>query len=266
MTSSIDLEMTIINKDYDSIIDYLCECVTDDNNMIILQECAAYPLLETAGCEQEVKFIEEYNELKKELNNLNGDDIEGRTGVIHKISNYVKRLINWWFKVDPNKKFKNVRLVIKILLAITLFVITFKFSKTISKQIASNILPTSAGAVARKISYKGTNKVLKSLFSAESILITSIRLGYNFILSKLIGTYYDCKDKVNLKDIDSNIDAYENALDKVNGLLCDYKEEMDDKTEKELRKHKNSLENSIAMLTRIKSKHSDNKDDNSGTK
>lgn len=262
----IDLEMSIINKNDTYIIDFLCECISDEDTFSVLEECAVYPLLESTEYREATDFTKEYNELKKELKSIGSDDYDKQTGVINKITSYVKRLYNWWFKAEPDKKFKTLRLVIKILLFITMLVITYRFTRYGTKLIANHLLPTPhIGAAARKIGYKGVKKIPKKLFSAEAILRTVVSLAFDSIQRIVIDIYYKCEDKVNLKDIDANIEAYDHALDKLNNLMCEYKDEIDEKRMTSLKKQKSSIEDTLAKLIKIKVKHQQ-KDNKSDTK
>lgn len=209
------------------------------------------PLIESTGYGEAVKYVNDFNKYKKEFNE-SGNDIKKKTSIVKKLTDLVKGLFNWWFKEEPDKKFKELRFVLKLSLAITALVLIFKAPG--AGKLANKILPTNVGTVFRKIGYKGSSNVLRVFFSAESILLNTIRILYGKIVGKIYDLGEKVHDKINMKDIDANIEAYEKASKEIEDKICDHKDELDENTLKVLRQQKNALDDTVAELVKVKSR------------
>lgn len=185
-------------------------------------------------------------EIKDAEKDKDNDKEETKIGVINKCVKAIKNVWDWWYKVDPNKKFKTLHLILKILIkALEIYILVVSPGKAV---IAKNIearLPNNFG-------YKGNSKILTAIASKSAIAVTLTRTIYSQILSFLskINSYNEFK--ANIKDIDKSIKEYDEAIDKINDLL---EKAGDPQIKMNLEKTKSDLEKSLAMLIKIKEKN-----------
>ena len=254
LSKSIELDLDLINcnnKD-DIIINMLYESIDNPDNMSVLYESAlsydankSYHIL--------VESIDEYHNLKKEASDAS-DDSEKQLKFLGKCKRVVKNAFNWWYKEDPYKKHKTLRLILKLAIEVTILVIAIKLPG--SGKLADKVLMTKAGNAARAISYKGTNKILRKLFNERAIVLAVIRNVYFSLLLWLRSLDNKAYKDINSKDIDKNIEMYDKSIDKLNDLI----DKTDDPKEKEiLKESKKNMEDSLAELMKIKNSPSKNK-------
>lgn len=208
----------------------------DINNDIILEY---KPLIES---------VEKYHNLKNEKPKST-DSPTKIFKFFSKCKQTAKNVFNWWYKEEPDKKLKNLKIVLKILISITLLVLAIKLPG--SGAIADKVMFTKTGNIARTIGYKGSSKILSQLFNARSLVLITIKTIYLSIIEALNLISSDIYTKVNMKDIDSNIKAYDESIDKLNDKIDN---EKDPKTKDFLIKHKKDLENVLAKLEQIKNR------------
>lgn len=246
-----------LNNSDDYIIDLIYESIGDENNLNIIYECASESIMQFTNYGPIIEAVNEYNNIKKEIKNdkkyikNNKNNPKKQLDLIDKLKKICKDAFDWWYKEEPNKKFKKLRIILRICLEITFLI--FMVYNPGAEIIANHAMLGSLGKISRKIAYKGLNIHLLKLFNAESILLMTIRIIYSALVSFIFKFDNDIYDDVNLKDIDLNIKEFDNAIDKLNDQIM--KLDKDDKRRNILIKSKKDLEDVLCQLEKIRNRH-----------
>lgn len=212
--------------------------------------------IDTISLNESVSFIDpcEYNDYKILIESvIETKDIERESKkdksesehikFIEKCNNRLKDLFNWWYKVEPDKKFQSLRIVIKTIMKILNVVLGVSFPY--KGKVVNKLEPH----VAKYVGYKGNNALLKKLLSSKAITTHIVLIIVSQIAS--IITKIDEKIYVNVNkvDIDKNIDQYDKSIDDLNDRIS---KETDEDILKTLIKTKKSMESALAELIRIR--------------
>ena len=228
-----------------------------------------YPLTEAIGMFPELStysvLIESVNEIKKtekEINEAKGEkDPEKKIKFIDKIIQSVKNLFNWWYKIEPDKKFKTLHTILKILVKVIALIILIYYPE--------KALLTKGIAARLPIGYEGSNKILQILISKKVIAATIVRSIINQIYKVIGSLNKKAEFSANIKDIEKSIAEYDKAIDEINKLL---EETGDPQIKMNLEKTKKDLEDTLRLLIKIKedydkeSEKKNNKKNNSDKK
>ena len=145
----------------------------------------------------------------------------------------VDKIAKWYYKVEPNKKFKILRKILKIFNAI-------------NYQLMSKL--ATQGVMNRALYAK--NKVAKSVGIVFAVIGAIASMGLSLINNAIPGLYASGQYKYNIKDFDANIAELEKGLEKINRTI---QSGVDSKTA--LNKAKASYEKAIAELKKEKIKY-----------
>ena len=105
-----------------------------------------------------IESAEEISNIKKNINDIKLEkDPEKINNIFTKMINSMRNVFNWWYKIDPDKKYKTLHTVLKILVSVLgiILVILSPGKSIIAKKIATKL----------PIGYEGINGVLKFFFS-----------------------------------------------------------------------------------------------------
>lgn len=246
LNKSIEFDIDLMNSTNvdDMIINKLYESIGNSDELNVLEESASFIDI-NKSYNVLVESISVYNDLKKESKNL--DDVDKQIGFFGKCKKTLKSAFDWWYKEDPNKKFKTLRIILKLALDIAVLIIGIKLPG--SEKLADKALMSTVGNVARKISYKGSNKILRKMLNERAILLATIKTIYFSLLGVIRKIDKSIYSSINSKDIEANIQAYDKAVDRFNNLI----EKTDDPTEKKvLIESKKNMEDSLAELIKLK--------------
>lgn len=253
--NSIDLELSIMNNE-DTIIDFLCESIMDDSKLDLLTESVGL-LIENSEYSNIAKAVSEYNDLKKQFSS--SEDNEQSKNIFKKLIAKVKGIVNWWYKEEPGKKFKTFRVVLTILVSITMIILTIKGPGAV--KVADKLLTTKVGKVITGASYKGSNKFFQQRFSDSAIATGIIKGLYAILLAEMQRISDKVRDKINLKNIDDNIKACDNSIEKLNGILRNMDD--NDPNKANVERQVKDIEDVLKSLTKTKAKQNqENEEDN----
>lgn len=227
----------IYNKERELLlgnIDILLEDINDilDGHAAVLTESIGYiseykwlsPLYESAM---------DISDLEKEYKNINDAN---KNSFFKKCITKLKKLIDWWYKEEPDKQFKTLRTVLKASLKIFGLIIMIYAPGT--KFVSSRI-----------IGYKGANKILKYFLSSKSIAHGIMTSFYANILKTINNISNKKYESINSKDIDNNIKQFDAEIDSLNDKI----EKADSEYVKDIyREQKKELENILAKLIKLK--------------
>ena len=160
-----------------------------------------------------IEAVDEITEAKNNLSKLKSSDSEEKEGILKKCMKSFKRLIDWWYKIEPNKKFKMLHIILKILVSIVSFVAELY----ISSKITNKVLNT-------KVVNNMPDKIINIGKRERSIKKTIISLVLNLGMGRIIDfitsiTSDKIKIAVNKKDLDKNIKEIDSSIDKINEKL-----------------------------------------------
>lgn len=175
-----------------------------------------------------IEAVDAVAEVEKDIEKAKTED--DKENIFKKLANSLKKLYTWYFKEDPDKKCKKLRVVLKVTFNVLLIVLpVFLKETTAAKKAAKLIVKTLP------VKHK----------TAKGLVYTAISSGIG-----LIGTI-DQKvwEKANKKDIDNTMKEYEDEISKLEGLL---EKTNDPDTYEKLLKLKHSHESSLAKLARLK--------------
>lgn len=257
--NSLDLELSILNNE-DNIIDFLCECISDDSKIEVLSESVML-LLENTEYKEAVNYTVEYKKLKEQFKNC-GDE-ESAKGIIGKLKANLKALSRWWYKEEPDKKFKTLKLVLEMAVAVTVLICSIKMpggSKVATKALNSKVV----GGAIKKISYKGSKKALVRAFGPVAVT-RGLTRGIYLIMIDLIQTLSNSHhDKVNKVDLDNNIKACDKAIDALNSKLSNMND--DDPNRVEVEREVKDVEGVLRALMNVKQRTTPLTTDNNNIK
>ena len=199
----------ITSSDDDKILDYFTECINLNKKPdMLLNESMLYSeyeiLFETTS-----EIIEAQHEINNLTKNIKSEkDYTEKVALLDKLSDSFKKLVNWWYKIDPNKKFKTLHFILNLSTSILLLLFTFKSIKHAGK--------ISAKAALNINLLNGSRKA----FNIKcGIIMTIIGLALNGILAFLSKKSEDLYEKINSKDLEKNIAEYDKAIDKINEII-----------------------------------------------
>lgn len=249
----MDSSLAILNSiNYSDDIDStIIECVENilfkDNNCYdaliesinIIPEIEEYrTLIESAT---EIKAVQQ--EISSNKINKNAP-VEDKISAIDKILTPFKKLIDWWYKVDPEKKYKTMHIILKCAIDILILVV--------SNRIASKLTITKEIGKRLPIGYEGSNKLMNKLFSRESIASGMVSSVVLMIKNFLKGIDDHIEYKVNKKDLDKNIKIFNASVETLNDLIYDCEDPI---TKKDLMKKKSNIEMALSKLIKMKEKY-----------
>lgn len=227
------LEMLSIKMD---INDYPPVSLTE--NIFITNNFSEYiPLIEA---------VDQISSFQKDLSKLSKSNDSEKDTIFRKCISSFKSLIDWWYKIEPNKKFKTLHTILKLLVKVLLIIANIYISVKVSNKVLntkaiSNIPDKILSIGKRKISLK--KNVVKFLtgYGLDRI--------YEFTESL---TTKKIELSVNIKDIDKNIDELDKDIDKLNDMIA----KIDDGDIKNaLIQTRNEFENSLSKLMKLKSRN-----------
>ena len=190
-----------------------------------------------------IEAVDEITEAKNNLSRLKSSDDKEKESILKKSMRSFKRLIDWWYKIEPNKKFKMLHIILKILVAIALFVAELY----ISSKVTNKVLNT-------KVVNNMPDKIINIGKRERSIKKTIISLVLNLGMGRIIDfitsiTSDKIKIAVNKKDLDKNIKEIDSSIDKINEKLS---KEYDEETRISLIKTKKELSDTLSKLIKLK--------------
>lgn len=229
-----------ISDDIDATI---IECI---NNILDGKE---YPLLESIELvpilslyEPLIEAANEVAKAKKDIENVKDEkDLEKKAKLFDKMIESVKKAFNWWYKIDPDKKYKTLHTILKLLVAVIgiIFVFYAPGKAALVKNIAARL----------PIGYDGANKVLKFFFSKSVIATGIVRAIYGKIYKVISSLDKKCEITANIKDIDKSIEEYDKTIDMLNKMI---EETGDPQIKMNLEKTKSEVEKALAHLIKLK--------------
>lgn len=241
-----DYNLTMMDHDVrdDYIIDKIYESIDSEEHLSAIFEAAeTMPLYNKYSVLLEA--VDELNNIKIELTEISK---EKDANIFKRIINGLRKLFNWWYKEDPNCKFRSLKVVLKILLPIIGLIITLYGMPATTNKLAGKLLNTKAQKVISKISYHGKGKHLSKMFSERANAMAIIRIIYSNILTFIKKTDHKIYSKVNENDINLNIKELDKTVDKLNEMI----ENADDLIKPDLIKSKNAAEESLKNLMQLK--------------
>ena len=176
------------------------------------------PLIESVN--ELASAQKDFKELKKDVNNDN---------IFKKCLKSLKGALNWWYKVEPDKKFKTLHVILKILVYVLIFI----------------------GKIPDKVFHIGK----ASVSTKYTVLLQLISMGVSQIETFILGLSSKAEYEINKNDLDKNISEFDAEIDKINDQLS---KNNDPEIEKKLIETKSKLSDALAKLIRIKDKN--NKD------
>jgi hypothetical protein len=220
-------------------------------------------------------LLETIDEVKKNIDDIHKEpDEEKKNGIIQKTINSFKSLISWFFKEDPNKKFKTLHIVIKLGIKIifALYFANMTMGPLTSKLKDTNILKKGAKAISKvDIIGKGVNAVNDKVMATAAVkkvskampkvlgmktkkLIRSIITGMEMTL---ISYKKDVNDKiydsVNSKDLDNNIKRYNQNIKEFDKIIDETKD--NEEFVNEIKSIRERYEKALANLILLKVAH-----------
>lgn len=218
----------------DAILDYLNECVeTGIAPTDILTETITYseymPLFETVTELANAK--NEIEKLSKEVKSK--EDYKKKASLTEKVVDSFKKLMKWWYKEDPTKKFKTLHTIISLSVNIIMLIGYLKIVRT---------APINAVNLGNRLPIKSAG--LRSAISSTAIFIPI------YLISKFLGDLsHNAYMKINSVDLEKNIAAYDKAIDKITDLI---EKTDDEKAIKELNKTRRAYSDSLRKLYEIR--------------
>ena len=242
----------------DALSSYVCD---NTDSFSVMNESINYnpdlkyyfPLLES------VKELKDCEESIKELKE-NKDDEK----VIDKLLISLKKVWDWYFKADPDKKFKTFHIILRICINLLIFILPIIYPygnivKSISHSKIGMKIPNIH--LPRKLK---PNSILHKII--DKIIITTVHKGrvvivregiiLNAIRTIIIGAckafseiIHKAEIKSNLKDIDANIKYLDTMIDSYNKMI---EESNSDVVIKDLKQQRSVLEDTLAKLIKIK--------------
>lgn len=210
-----------------------------------------HPLTEAIGLCPEIlsysvliESVDEINNTKKEIEKAeNEKDPEKKIKCIDKLTQALKNLFNWWYKIEPNKKYKTLRLVIKIIIEVIGFIILIYHpgKSLLTKGIAARL----------PIGYEGGSKILQTLIGKKVIAATITRTILNQIYKVLRKLNDKAELAANIEDLDKVIEEYDKAIDEINEML---ENTGDPQIKMSLEKSKKELEQTLKYLIKLREK------------
>ena len=220
------------NNEYelDSILTEAAEC--DYDNMYYLNEA--------------VDELKEIDSIKKEIKN--SKDIDEKK-ISTKIKNVINNTLKWYYKIEPNKKFKALHTVLRILNKLINLILYL-----------TNIIPAyyiggNIGAVADDFKAIATGKFKKrggfsrAAHQAGGAALYMILTSALIALSKSIKQYSNIK--FNISDYDNNVKEIQSQINIIDKQI----EKGDSKQTNHLYKLKNEYSNMLEDLRNMKEKY-----------
>lgn len=207
-----------------------------------------------------IEAAQDINSIKKDIDNTNEKlstekDIKNKENLLVKLSKQIKKAIDWWYKVDPNKKHATAHTILKMLVNILIWV---TIEIIVNKKL-KNVKFVKDFAEKLPFGYEGKNKNLKNLFSRVSIVSSFIGTALSSIISLIFKADDYIEYKINEKDLDLNIEKLDKAIDKINDELEDC---YDDIKRHALLENKKNMETALSQLIKMKEKFGKNKSNN----
>ena len=117
----------VTSSDDDKILDYLTECINLNKKPdMLLTESILYSEYEILF-EATSEIIDAQHEINNLTKNIKSEkDYTKKVALLDKLSDSFKKLVNWWYKIDPNKKFKTLHFILNLSTSILLLLFTFK--------------------------------------------------------------------------------------------------------------------------------------------
>ena len=224
LSVDILLEMLSIKLDADQ---YIPTSLTENVNVINLFN-EYLPLIEAA----ELVNSDKDNSSDSDSNNSEGNT-KKKKEFIAKYTNSVRKLIDWWYKIEPDKKFNSFVLISKV-----------------SKQVAGIDIVKSIPD--KRIKFSHVDISIKN-----NIIYTIVSTAISVITGFIKGLSNKIEYAVNKKDLDKNISEMDKSIDKINDLLG----KTDDVNEKKrLQKTKSDLSECLAKLIKLRDNNTKNED------
>lgn len=259
MSRYYELQKTLNESVYnnESSVDVLLEMLSI---RLDLNECNPLPLTESSIVVNEfseyiplIEAVDVISSAKEELSKLSEskNDDNKKDTILAKSLKSVKKLIDWWYKIEPDKKFKTLHTVLKVISHLLIIFIDMYISFKISDKVlgvkAVSSLPDKTIKIGKNVSFSIKSKVVFSI----------VNLGLSQI-SDFVGQL-SCKLEylVNKKDLDKNISEIDKTIDKLNDLM-DKTDDFDEK--KQIKEYVNNLSKTLAKLTILRDNNTKNKD------
>lgn len=234
--------------DSDDIDSAIIECIY--NNLIRKEN---YPLTEASNLidmsnyQILIESVDDINKVEDDISKTKSeDDPEKKENLLKRVVTSLTKVWNWWYKVDPDKKFKTLHLVLRIVIKVVALILIIYAPG--NSAIAKNI----AGRLPVQIGYKGTKKVLQKIASREAISIRITKTIYSQLVLIIKSLNDKAEFKANVKDIDKAIAEYDATIDKLNDLI---EQTGDPQIKMSLEKSKKDVEKALATLIKMKEKH-----------
>lgn len=249
------LNESIYNNNNDSL-DILLEMLSfrldsDDfympltENITIINTFSEYmPLIEA---------VDVVNDLNKSTNELKKAPNEN---VFNKVFKSLKNLVNWYYKIEPDKKYKTFHTVLRIVMKILVWLLSMYVSKKVGFAIAGKIENT---AKFQNISDNAVKSLSSVLEPEKTKKMLNLLLGgvMASIIQSLLDPIRALSDKVeyeiNKKDLDKNIKELDNSIEIINKKLSNDK--LPPEVKEKLIKARENLSSTLAKLIKLKDKH-----------
>lgn len=241
---SIDilLEMLSIKLDADQ---YIPTSLTENINVINLFN-EYLPLIEAV----ELVNSDKDSSSDSDSNNNSEGDTKKKKEFIAKCADSVRKLIDWWYKIEPDKKFKTLHLILKIVVQLVSAVVSFVLISKVSKQVAG--IDIIKSIPDKRIKFSHVDISIKN-----NVIYTIVSTAISAITGFVKGLSNKVEYVVNKKDLDKNISEMDKSIDKINDLLG----KTDDVNEKKrLQKTKSDLSECLAKLIKLRDNNTKNED------
>lgn len=201
-----------------------------------------------------IESIEELKDIENDIKDAkNETDLDKKGNILSRLTKSIKKLIDWWYKIEPDKKFNSLRSILKILLSALVLILSIKNpkmkegSKRLAKKlpVGTDNKPFDIGMIGKD----SAKTIAKSIFSKETIAASIIAIAFQKLLEGLEKIDKLIEYNVNKEDLDKNIKYFDETIDKINDMIevCDNPD-----IKKELIKSRENAKKSLARLTYLK--------------
>ena len=207
----------------------------------ILTEAAEYDYDNMYYLNEAVDELKEIDSIKKEIKN--SKDVDEKK-LSTKIKNIINNTLKWYYKIEPNKKFKALHTVLRILSKLINLILGFTFVA-----FGALTIPHFRGTVHEiKDKYKyGTSYSTRNF--TKGVLLSLIPVAL-IALRKSIKQYSNIK--FNISDYDNNVKEIQSQIDIIDKHI---KKSDNNKQINHLNKLRNEYSNMLEDLRNMKEKY-----------
>lgn len=211
-----------------------------------------------------LESAKEIKDCEKSIKDLKIESDDKKESVVKKLIDSLKKLSDWYFKADPDKKFKTFHIILRLIVNILLVILPIIYPygnivKVVSNTKFGKMIPNihlprklKPDSFLHKVLSKFIITAIKDnrvVIVREGIVLTLIRTLLLTISQSLRKIISNIEIKSNIKDIDKNIKALDNAIDEYNRMI---ESSNSDVVINDLKEQRRALEDTLAKLIRIK--------------